>query len=42
MKVPDGLLEGILASNALWATHYKYLNDESEVELVKQRLVFTA
>lgn len=28
-------LKGIISSNALWATHYKYLNDSSEVDYAR-------
>ncbi len=31
-------LKGILESQCLWATHYKFLNDTSEIELAKTKL----
>jgi len=34
----DGLL-GILKNNCLWATHYKFLNDYSEIILFKDKLI---
>lgn len=34
----DGAL-GILKSRSLWATHYKFLNDYSEIKLFRDRLV---
>lgn len=34
-----GGLEGILKSQTLWATHYRYLNDTTETKLVLQELV---
>lgn len=34
----NGLI-GILKSNSLWATHYKYLNDYSEIDLFRDKLV---
>jgi len=34
----DGAL-GILNSRSLWATHYKFLNDYSEIKLFRDRLV---
>lgn len=30
---------GILKSRSLWATHYKFLNDYSEIKLFRDRLV---
>ena len=34
----DGLL-GILQTHSLWATHYKFLNDYSEIVLFRNKLV---
>lgn len=36
----DGLgLTGILESQSLWATHFRYLNDKTELELYKEMLL---
>ena len=34
----EGLI-GILETNCLWATHYKFLNDYSEIERIKPELI---
>lgn len=34
----DGLV-GILQNKTLWATHYKFLNDYSEIVLFKDKLI---
>jgi len=34
---PNGL-KGIVESQTLWATHYKYLNDDEEIRLFRDRL----
>lgn len=34
----DGLI-GILDNNCIWATHYKFLNDYSEIDFFKNELV---
>jgi hypothetical protein len=34
----NGLM-GILDSHSLWATHYKFLNDSSEIILFKDKLL---
>jgi hypothetical protein len=31
-------LRGILSSNTLWATNYRYLNDRSELTLFRQKI----
>jgi len=34
-----GGLQGILATQSLWATHYKFLNDYSEIVLMREKLI---
>ena len=34
----DGLI-GILQTQSLWATHYKFLNDYSEIVLFRDKLI---